>query len=164
MNPGRRVLEKLTIGIQKHAKSSEDYVFRCRHEGFNYKIKVSDLDKYSLFLKSLELKISPASKYGLDELTKWAKAIVEQITYLRENLHILEQDARSTRVQLRSTAPKETDSAIAFYELILAGNGKITLVRCEFDKIQRTTGTVPFGLTKTVFDELIKDLTAILKA
>jgi hypothetical protein len=164
MNPGRKVFEKLAIGFQKRAIGSDDYLFRCRHEGFSFRIEVTDTDKYSLFLKSLELKISPASRYGLDELTMWAKAIVERVTYLRENLQILEEDSRSTRLQLRSVTPKETDSAISFYEVILAGSGTINLVRCQFDKTQKTKSVVSFDLTKAVFEELIKDLTAILTA
>lgn len=85
-----------------------------------------------------------------------AQKLVDQITYLEEPLGILEYDAASDTVQIRSTPPDQRNGSPEYYEL---------QVQAESQTLSRFRGSagpreqIPFDLTKQSLRRLVRDMT-----
>ena len=67
-------------------------------------------------------------------------------------------DAVNLIIQLRSTSPQDEQAALSYCEIILQGNGSISLARILFDKGKKQKQRIPFYVTNEVLEKLINDV------
>lgn len=110
--------------------------------------------------EELLLETSPpgAPDRSLDELSGWANRIVNRVTYLTEPLALVETDASTSVVALRSRKPAVRGTLRSFDEVRLDASGRFRLTRHAFDETDRTRRQTPFTLSRDVLDRLIDDV------
>lgn len=73
-----------------------------------------------------------------------------------KNINLLEIDPINLRIQLRSKSPQDEGAALSYFEIIMQGDGSISLERILFDKGKKQR--LPFHLTNEVLEKLINDV------
>ena len=114
-------------------------------DGLKVSVEVEAVDQLGLLLKRIQME-APSRK-GV--LQNQARAVVEKLTYLGEELKLIEMDGVSNAAQIRS-GKSENQS---FVEVILRGGNSLSLER-------RPAGTL--HVSKADFVRLVKDLAEIL--
>lgn len=100
---------------------------------------------------------------GRADLKGWAESVTQRVTGLMEPLRLIEIDTLRRTAQLRSVSPtSDLGGEIAYYEILLQGNGGSTVRRyqtriSENGKRSQTA----FSLTHEVFGKLVNDLTTL---
>ena len=84
--------------------------------------------------------------------------MTSKITYLLEELMIIEEDPVGLKVQLRSKISDESENSHSYFEVILFGDGTISIDRYEIDSEQSQRKNTPFSLTYDVFEKIINDI------
>jgi hypothetical protein len=91
----------------------------------------------------------------------WAERVAARATGLLEHLKVVEIDAPRGLAQLRSEEPARKGDDLFYYELLLGGNGNVSVRRFH---AHRSPGTrreqVAFALTHEALAKLVRDLTA----
>lgn len=100
------------------------------------------------------------AQYSLDELTAWADRVARQVTYLMEDLVLIERDAAGVEVELRSQKPSARHGQRLYYEARLDRTGCLRLSRVRFDESSRRRSETPFQLTSETLERLTDDLVA----
>lgn len=101
-----------------------------------------------------------SGEYSLDELTAWADRVARQVTYLMEDLVLIEADATGVEVELRSQKPTARHDQRLYYEARLDRTGCLRLSRVRFDESTRRRSETPFQLTSETLERLTDDLVA----
>ena len=91
----------------------------------------------------------------VDDIKKRAKFLAKKVTYLHENFEVFEIDAVNLKIQLRSILAHER-AALSYFEIIMQGNGSVSLARTLFDKGKKQK--IPFHVTNEVLEKLINDV------
>lgn len=160
-NPADLLQQSLTR--QKDAGEKNDYEFDDSVSGFEFQIKVADFDKYSFLIKDLCIRNgADTTELTWDELKTRAQKLTEQITYLPEDLKVVELDEQNSKVQLLSQKPRTTQSSRSYYEVILQKNRTVHLKRFEFDDDKKLREQVSFQITHDILDNLLLDLAKII--
>ena len=109
-----------------------------------------------------ELRISKSALRGATdaELQAWAGEVVRRVTYLLEPLAVLEYDAASQSVLVRSQPPTQTPDAIMYYEAVVGAPGHLSLKRYSAPKSDPGRQTVDLHMTHEVLRRLVEDLAA----
>ena len=94
----------------------------------------------------------------VDDLKKRAEFLAKKVTYLLENLEVFEMDAVNLKIKLRSTSTQDEQAALSYFEIIMQGNGSISLARILFDKGKKQKQRIPFHVTNEVLEKLINDV------
>ena len=159
MNPAQIMISKLEnyLSEQKQADAFDTMVFDHKIEDIHFELEIVDFGKYSYSLKKFAARLTENSPTS-DELREWAQRLAQRITYLLENLQILEEDTSTHRILLRSVLPEDSKSPVAYYELVLSGDGALCMRRFSYRKEQKSKTEVPFTLTKEVLEKLINDV------
>lgn len=166
MNLGSEAVEKLKFFLNKQKQANvtgqnQRISFNERLGKIHLHTEVEDFDKFSLVIRKLELKKSQ-EKFGdnvpIEVLLKQADDLVNKVTYLLENLAIIEVDSTNDKIQIRSTSPHRENGVLRYYEIILDNIGKITLERFEQKVGDKQRVQIPFKLTEEVLERLINDL------
>ncbi len=97
---------------------------------------------------------------SLDELKAWAARVAARVTYLMEDLVLIEADAAGVEVELRSGRPTARDGRRSYYEARLDRNATLRLSRVSFDESSRRRSDTPFQLTTETLERLADDLVA----
>ena len=138
-----------------------NYIFNRNVENLNFQLTVQDFDKFSFLLERLQIEISKESAevpLDVDDLKRRAEFLAKKVTYLLENLELFEIDAVNLKIQLRSTSPQDEQAALSYFEIIMQGNGSISLARILFDKGKKQKQRIPFHVTNEVLEKLINDV------
>ena len=109
---------------------------------------------------SLEFRVLGSPERSIDELKAWGDRLAARVTYLMEPLVVLEVDAPSAQVELRSSRPTPRPDRRLYYEVRLRRDASLTLARIAFDESSRTRETIPCQLTREVLEHLADDLAA----
>lgn len=144
---------------QKESGKKNDFDFDESISGFEFQIRVADFDKYSFLIDDLRIRnVKNTTQLTLDDLKSQAQKLSTQITYLPEELKVVEIDQQNAKAQLLSKKPRTIQSARSYYEVILEKNRTVHLKRFQFDNDKKVRKQVPFQITQDILENLIHDL------
>lgn len=166
MNLGNKTIERLkkVLNNQKQVKlTGQDRYITFNEEigTMQVKIEIEDFDKFSVVMRKLELTNLNEKfddKSPIEILMKRVDSIVNKVTYLLENLAVIEVDDVNSKVQIRSASPHRENGNLFYYEVILNSGGKVTFERFQQKVGDKQRVKIPFKLTKEVLERLITDL------
>lgn len=95
----------------------------------------------------------------IDKLKSLSAELTGKLTYLLEPIGLIETDADSATVQLRSSPPHKDEDGTSYYELLILRGGAINLRRYLARKGQLRE-RVPAELTRQVLIRLADDFAA----
>jgi hypothetical protein len=167
MNLGNKIIERLkqVLNSQKQIKLTghdRHITFDEEIGALRVKTEIEDFDKFSVVMKRLELTNLNEKfddKSPIEILMKRADRLVNRVTYLLENLAVIEVDTINSKVQIRSASPHRENGHLFYYEIILNSGGKVTFERFQQKVGEKQRLQIPFKLTEEVLERLITDLT-----
>ena len=120
------------------------------------------IDTIGCAFESLSLNSSKLATATLDELKKLSVQLTAKLSYLLEPISLIEADAHSSTVQLRSSPPQQGEDGRSYYELVVAKGGHLRL--CRFFKATgQPRQIIPAQVTRQVFARLGEDFTAVMR-
>ncbi len=108
-------------------------------------------------LEHLSLEHQSAKKQSFAKLRSRAERLTQQVTYLREQLEIVDHDRRGMYIQIRSLPPYKDDTQIQFNEISIARD-KVVLKRIAFYRKDEVKQQVPLDLTEEELARLLSDI------
>lgn len=166
MSVGFKTLERVRYFIEVEGNtptSEQPFAVALRDADSRVEVEVVAYDTLAMALSGLTV-WGDNAETSLEEL---AQSISQRVTYLWEPLALIERDLELEEVQMRSAPPLIDDDAIEFYECRLTrtdGSPQAHLVRYRRQNGGGRRVTVPITVTHQVFQRLVDDLTAILRA
>lgn len=125
-------------------------------------VELEAFDRLGLLVRRIEArKLAPPVEASAVEgvLRKQAQSVIERITYLNEDFRVVEVDATSACVQLRSELPQKRGNQLYFFNMILREGNALLLERLRRgSKGENSTEVVSTNLAKDAFVRLIQDL------
>jgi hypothetical protein len=119
------------------------------------------VDRLACTLQSLSLDSSKLAGASLEALKQLSGTLSKQLCYLLEPISLVECDADSATVQLRSSPPAKDDDQTSYYEVVAKRGGSITL--CRYLKLPGDVRQItPATLTHEVLARLGEDFVAAL--
>ncbi len=171
MKLGKEVNKRLRKNLSHHVNKTENQPEKIRFEQSVKNLRlhavIKDFDKYSFIFEKLHLTFLRESKelnLNLRELKLCAKNLIKKVTYLLENLSLIEEEPVNVKVQLRSVFIENDKSPMSYYEIIMCGNGTVSFDRYQIIKGQKQRVSVPFNLTDEVFEKLINDISGCVSS
>lgn len=108
-------------------------------------------------LGHLSLERQPAKKQSFAKLHSKAQRLTHQVTYLREQLEIVDHDRRGMYIQIRSLPPYKDDTQIQFNEISIARD-KVSLKRIAFCRKDEVKRQVALDLSEDELNRLLADI------
>jgi hypothetical protein len=137
-----------TVGREQVAADDGPDAVRC---------ELSALDQLACGVAELEFRTSRWGDGDATRARQVALALAARLTYLLEPVRLIEVDAEQQTAQVRSSPPQREEGRAAYYELLVSGGRRISLVRYE----KTATGArqrVAAQLTREVVLRLVADL------
>lgn len=125
----------------------------------NLEIEEVEAGKFSRRVKKVTHKSKPLKDF--DALKRKAKDIQEQVTYLDEDVRMVESDKEHDLVILRSSDPPKDDEGLEYYQVEVKGNGETNVGRKKYTSSETTTEDTDFVVTDKILKRLSKDLDKI---
>ncbi|WP_425613390.1 hypothetical protein NA78x_003222 [Anatilimnocola sp. NA78] len=97
----------------------------------------------------------------VDSLKALSNKIQQRLTYLMEPISLLETDAESVSIQMRSSPPQVGDDGRSYYELLVRRGGEVTLRRYH-KAAGQPRQIVPANVTREVLGRLGDDFVAVI--
>jgi hypothetical protein len=114
------------------------------------------VDSLACSLESLTLESPKLANASLDDLKHLSGTLSKQLCYLLEPISLIECDADSATVQLRSNPPAHDEDQTSYYEVVARRGGSITL--CRYVKLPSDVRQLtPATLTHEVLARLGQD-------
>ena len=121
-------------------------------------LEISEVEKDRLSSRVRKLRSQGAPVDSFSDLVAKGETIAETVTYLDENLRLLEADEAHQQVTLRSDQPQRGADEIEYFEVSLQKNGETTLVRKRYCPNDTETESVDFVVTEKTLERLGRDL------
>lgn len=96
-------------------------------------------------------------KLSFAKLKTKAEKLMEQVSYLKERLEIVDHDRRGMYIQLRSLPPYKDDTQIQFNEISI-GKNKIVVKRIAFYRKEEVKQQVPLQISERDLQRLLSDI------
>ena len=152
----------MTLANMLRRKLSETPAADERHElavadeasGWSVYLSAERHDKWTTVAWEMTVRRIQAS----GKLADWAARVAEKTSGLMETLRVVEIDAAHDRALIRSAAPSDTDSALAYYEVVLQGTKSALVRRYEGSHTSGKRTQVPFVLTNEVLAKFAGDI------
>ena len=96
-------------------------------------------------------------KLSFAKLKTKAEKLMEQVSYLKERLEIVDHDRRGMYIQLRSLPPYKDDTQIQFNEISI-GKNKIVVKRIAFYRKEEVKQQVPLQISEQDLQRLLFDI------
>jgi hypothetical protein len=144
--------ERINEQFQK-APPDQAVAIGASEEKLRLEVKLADSSRLGCLLDSLHLEHTGGGPLAIDPAQ-----VVERITYLGERLEIIETEGNEGMTILRSTPPRVDEEIISFYEMVLDGSTRLSLVRYKHDPGTKTRTPMPAPLTRDTLERLIGDL------
>ena len=147
--------------VTHHSRVEEE------RDGIRVFVEFDDVDKIGVRMRRLHVEnVKPFIDAALDvdRLRRQADEIVRRVSYLTEQIELIELDKRNGKAQVRSKLPRRENERTSFFEILLDGNYKLTLRRYEFSvevSASRRIG-IAFEVTHDIFNRLVSDFVAVL--
>jgi len=156
MVTGDRVLELVRSGIPGKAIISKEL------DGVEYFIRLEDRDKYSILFS--EVGLINDSHQGVDDADNLEKVVHElevRLSFLTEEMKLVELEQNSLTALLRSHKPEKDGDLLRYYELLLSKGKKINFYRIENNKGEKSK--INMVLPDNLFVQLMTLLTGVIK-
>lgn len=152
MTLGQKVISALEEAKQQGAMGG----FSVQHDGVRVTLDVADFDRLGLMLNGVKVEWSPPLSAA--ETKAYAERIAQRVTYLTEDLALVEWTAQSANAMLRSTPQEMQGQWSDYFELRLCAGRTLQLCRYRpfTDKAGREE--IPFHLTADLLMRLFNDL------
>ncbi len=111
---------------------------------------------------SLDFTTTARPEWTPEALRSWGERIAARVTYLMEPLVVLEQDAVSGEIEIRSHAPTARGDRQAYYEIRIGRAGTLHLRRSAFDEATRRRRPIECMMTREVLERFVDDIVACL--
>lgn len=154
--------------LSRKAKRYDDSVLPGEFQGFEpFRQTETELDgTLEGFLRRCEggvqlgevvLECHAPKKLSFAKLKTKAEKLMEQVSYLKERLEIVDHDRRGMYIQLRSLPPYKDDTQIQFNEISL-GKNKIVVKRIAFYRKEEVKQQVPLQISEGDLQRLLSDI------
>ncbi|MFQ5770368.1 MAG: hypothetical protein ACE5HX_07525 [bacterium] len=170
MNPGKSAIERMRQYLSKQQyvgkNKPENIIYEQEMNKMHLHVVIKDCDKFSFLLEGIQFKFTDESQdlhLNWDSLKKYADNLIKKVTYLLEDLSIVEEDPVNSKLLIRSAASETEIPTPCYYEIIMTGNGTISLNRFKILKEQKQRVEVPFNLTNEVLEKLINDVAGCMQ-
>jgi hypothetical protein len=162
MRLGEKILAKLE---ENHG--SVPYILEVKECGLNIRAEITDLDRLGCIIQQITIqKKNGKDLCSLDEINRdletIASLITQKITYLLENIAMIEWDKNAAYMILRSNPPERSPDKISYYEIVLSQGNYLSLNRYRYEREKISRVPQPIDLTREVFVRLIEDLAFVL--
>jgi len=174
MNLGQRTVAQLSrlrhpsrkAPTAVEARAGFGYIHEEMVNGIQLKVEVQDVDKYGYLVRQITLDNKSPLEKSADVkavLMEQAKAIEARISYLLEDMHLVEFHAPANQAQVRSVIPYRQDRTIHYYEILLSGGTHLSFSR--YSKPAGSSERAPEAsyLTDETLARLTNDLATILQ-
>jgi len=155
-----RLSQSLENELQRLAGTGSSAVVSVNGDGQTVlAVEFQSVETVSSLLLSLTLD-APALQNAIgDQLQKAAEDLCVKVTYLLENIGLLEIDPLVGQVLVRSTTPTTKNGTTEYYEVLLrTETGRISLERWSWSAAQPTRQRIPLQLTHEVLLRFVDDL------
>jgi hypothetical protein len=116
-------------------------------------VELADSGRLGCLLDRLDLQPGGGCHLNIDPVR-----MTQKITYLEEELEIIEVEGQGGRTILRSAPPRKEDQITSFFEMVLDPAKGLSLLRYRYDPDmgERTPVSVP--LARDTLERLVDDL------
>ena len=124
-------------------------------------IDVYDFDRFAYSIKMIEVsKVTDEKKAidVLDSLKNQAEDIVGKVSYLLEDLAVIEIDDVNNKALLRSAVPEIHGKEIRYYEVVINLGKRICMERFSYNSNEKNRKAIPFILTSEVLERVVNHL------
>ena len=159
-------LNQELIQLIGYSSTSPKIVRLSATDGIQIEIDFIAVDSMSCALQEIRLSVPKLIDADFAILQKWAEALSQRVTYLLEDIGLLELDPDAGQVLIRSTPPQKQGGTTSFYEVLLKSHagGNFSLKR--YESTSTTGGRQPIDLhtTHELLRKLIVDLVDTIPA
>ena len=129
------------------------------------RVELADADRLGCVATSIQVERTALFETGSSDQTVLrarAEQLTKRLTYLLEDLDIIEISSGNGICQIRSSPPEIIKEGTSYYELILEEKGRATLVR--YEKCAGVACRIPksMSLTLEVLRRLVDDLATVV--
>lgn len=126
--------------------------------GPTVEIDFTAVESLSCALRELRISADELKAAPLDALKAWADRLCHRVTYLLEQIGPVEADDQDNTVLVRSTPPAKETTRISFYEMLVKGQGTVSLRRFTRDSRDGDRRQVDIQITNEVLLRLVRDI------
>ena len=127
--------------------------------GWAVALTIERHDDLSSALWELSLQRVAAAK-AATRLPDWANRVAGRVTGLLEPLRVLEVDVQRDEALLRSNEPARRSDELFYYEVLLKGTRRATVIRYQATPEGGRREQIPFTLTHEALAKFVADLAA----
>jgi hypothetical protein len=151
MTLGQKIISALEEAKQQGAIGG----LTVQHDGAQVTLNVADFDRLGLMLNGVKIEWSEALSAA--ETKAFAERIAQRVTYLTEDLALVEWTEQNADAMLRSTPQEMQGQRSDYFELCLWGGRALQL--CRYRPLADKAGreVIPFHLTADLLERLLND-------
>ena len=141
--------------MEQLQKAPPDQVaeIRASDENLRLELKLADWGRLGCLLARFDVEHTQKGRLRIDPVR-----ISEKISYLEESLEIIENEGREGRTILRSAPPRVDGDVIRYFEIVLDGSTRLSLVRYRYDHQTEERTPDPAPLARDTLERLVDDL------
>ncbi|MCS6859852.1 MAG: hypothetical protein NZT92_05985 [Abditibacteriales bacterium] len=151
-----RLGEKVLSALEGAKPQGAMGCFSVSHDGTQVTLDVADCDRLGLLLNGIRVEWD--ATLSAAETKASAERIAQRVTYLTEDLAVVEWDEQSANAMLRSTPQEMQGQRSDYFELCLCGGRTLHLCRYRPFADQAGREVIPFHLTTDLLVRLLNDL------
>jgi len=137
----------------------------ARSDTVRVSVQVVDCDRLGYLLTAVKAEqLTGDTEIDHAQIGDRISMLLERITYLTEELTLVEKAPDLNRVLIRSAKPDQRSGGIYYYELTLDAGTSIHLERQCYDFETHRRKIVPFTLAPNIFADLVDEFEEILGA
>jgi len=119
-------------------------------------VNLADWDRLGCLLQRVEMKPVGGCRLEINP-----QLVAETITYLGEELAVIEKEEGRGKAVLRSVHPRTEEGRISFFEMLLDAAEGMSLARYVYDRTRGERSAIPASMARETLDRLLKDLIAL---
>lgn len=121
-------------------------------------LEIEEVEKDRLSSKVRKISTQGKASENFEALVQKAEDLAQKITYLDEDLRVVETDSAHDVVTLRSDEPQSSPQDVEYFEMALHKDGKTQLERKRYKREETETENVDFVVSEKTLERLGKDL------
>jgi hypothetical protein len=121
-------------------------------------LEIEEIEKDRLSSKVRKIRAQGSPVDNFEALVQKAEDLAKKITYLDEDLRVVETDSAHEVVILRSDEPQSNPQELEYFQMELHTDGQTQLERKRYKREETETEKVDFVVTEKTLERLGKDL------